>query len=688
MESGKKPSIFSDRGFIGSAGELDEYGVWVKSEPEDIAFDDSAFFDEIGKEAEITSGGGGFGFNAAALSNTDEYADEPDSNNSSGGMGFATDTFDVDFGPEEQSIEEDGASGGAGFETDTFDVDFGADVPKEQNANIGDGGVFVDTSSGVEFSSDTFDVDFGEDIPEEQDAEARDASIEEDFTTNPFNADFGTDETDGGNTDAEARDVSIEEDFTTDPFNADFGTDETDSQKVYTEGADVPVVEKVVAADNLGLDFGTGEIDGQKVYTEGADIPVVGKIVAADNLDLDFGTDEPEEHGLDVEERDVSIGEEFDVDDEEGGGGYDLEIAVDDVLDKPQKAQPADVDGNEKAAPPQAETRSTELLLKIVDELSTIKAELNNLKEEISTMRGEVSTTDIQGGGKNDSGGENESLFGSEAETPGYIDGERLSGRDAASSTQGLEPPRKAAAPDLSVDLDFSAEEEISAASPFGTNGDVSETAEEHITVPPLPEDEASWTDTQSAAYDEAAEDVNTADELELPPPADELELPPPADELELPPPPDELELPPPADELELPPPADDLELPPPADELELPPPADELELELPPPPPKRAAPPPKPKPVVKPAAPQSKATKASPAPAISPPAPQAEAKKAQEKPGQDSSDSQQLKKELQVVLSYMDRLLESLPDDKIEEFARSKQFDIYKKVFKELGLV
>jgi hypothetical protein len=46
------------------------------------------------------------------------------------------------------------------------------------------------------------------------------------------------------------------------------------------------------------------------------------------------------------------------------------------------------------------------------------------------------------------------------------------------------------------------------------------------------------------------------------------------------------------------------------------------------------------------------------------------------------------LKQELKTVLSYMDQLLESLPDDKIEEFARSEYFDTYKKLFKELGLV
>ncbi|GMO32851.1 MAG: hypothetical protein Ta2F_08780 [Termitinemataceae bacterium] len=47
-----------------------------------------------------------------------------------------------------------------------------------------------------------------------------------------------------------------------------------------------------------------------------------------------------------------------------------------------------------------------------------------------------------------------------------------------------------------------------------------------------------------------------------------------------------------------------------------------------------------------------------------------------------------EFKKELQTVLSYMDQLLEALPESKIEEFARSEQFEIYKKVFKDLGLI
>jgi len=45
------------------------------------------------------------------------------------------------------------------------------------------------------------------------------------------------------------------------------------------------------------------------------------------------------------------------------------------------------------------------------------------------------------------------------------------------------------------------------------------------------------------------------------------------------------------------------------------------------------------------------------------------------------------LRQEVKTVLSYMDQLLESLPESKIEEFAHSEYFDTYKKLFEELGL-
>ena len=45
------------------------------------------------------------------------------------------------------------------------------------------------------------------------------------------------------------------------------------------------------------------------------------------------------------------------------------------------------------------------------------------------------------------------------------------------------------------------------------------------------------------------------------------------------------------------------------------------------------------------------------------------------------------IRTELKTVLTYLDQLLESLPEDKIHEFAQSEHFDVYKKLFEELGL-
>ena len=45
------------------------------------------------------------------------------------------------------------------------------------------------------------------------------------------------------------------------------------------------------------------------------------------------------------------------------------------------------------------------------------------------------------------------------------------------------------------------------------------------------------------------------------------------------------------------------------------------------------------------------------------------------------------IKNDVKSVLLCMDQLLESLPEDKIMEFAKSEQFTTYKKLFKELGL-
>ena len=63
----------------------------------------------------------------------------------------------------------------------------------------------------------------------------------------------------------------------------------------------------------------------------------------------------------------------------------------------------------------------------------------------------------------------------------------------------------------------------------------------------------------------------------------------------------------------------------------------------------------------------------------------------AAEKTAADQSEktviTKDLKSEIVSVLSYMDQLLENLPEEKITEFAKSEHFVTYKKLFDELGL-
>ena len=70
----------------------------------------------------------------------------------------------------------------------------------------------------------------------------------------------------------------------------------------------------------------------------------------------------------------------------------------------------------------------------------------------------------------------------------------------------------------------------------------------------------------------------------------------------------------------------------------------------------------------------------------------QEEATDEQDVPAADTGEARteipdDIRTELKTVLSYLDQLLESLPEDKIQEFAQSEHFDVYKRLFEELGL-
>jgi len=81
-----------------------------------------------------------------------------------------------------------------------------------------------------------------------------------------------------------------------------------------------------------------------------------------------------------------------------------------------------------------------------------------------------------------------------------------------------------------------------------------------------------------------------------------------------------------------------------------------------------------------KPSPPQSPPPESSPSSAAEATAPTAE---------QSGTDQNTLRllDDTRKLLLYLDRLLESLPEDKIEEFANSEFFNLYRHVFEKLGL-
>lgn len=75
----------------------------------------------------------------------------------------------------------------------------------------------------------------------------------------------------------------------------------------------------------------------------------------------------------------------------------------------------------------------------------------------------------------------------------------------------------------------------------------------------------------------------------------------------------------------------------------------------------------------------------------VTPPSPPRAQERAQELAQKGSSHSDvsgELYPDLKKLLVYLDKLLESLPEEKIDLFARSEYFDLYRKVFEYFDLV
>jgi hypothetical protein len=104
MASNKKPSMYSNRGAIGSAEELETYGVWVKSEPQDFtaSLAEAASFnaDALPYEADFDTGFDNMGTGTAGFDLLDAELHIPEISVDDDGI-----TADAERGSEEASTQ-------------------------------------------------------------------------------------------------------------------------------------------------------------------------------------------------------------------------------------------------------------------------------------------------------------------------------------------------------------------------------------------------------------------------------------------------------------------------------------------------------------------------------------------------------------------------------------------------------
>jgi hypothetical protein len=156
MASEKKPSIYYDRGTIGSSKELDEYGVWVKSEPQDLSPASTAAFAELSTESE---------------SSLPDLINLPDLDTGIENEGLSEDfSIDDDFSIEDSTETDNGA--GEGVDEVSFgDLDAGAGegIDEASLGDLGDDGTGkgIDEASFEDLGGGENSLEIEEDFPDE-----------------------------------------------------------------------------------------------------------------------------------------------------------------------------------------------------------------------------------------------------------------------------------------------------------------------------------------------------------------------------------------------------------------------------------------------------------------------------------------------------------------------------------------
>ncbi|QQO07970.1 hypothetical protein [Breznakiella homolactica] len=306
MASEKKPSIYYDRSTIGSSDELDEYGVWVKSEPQDL----SSVNSDIQDTADST------------IADTEELPDlDLDS--------------DLSFLDQTEVLDDDSGKSGDDSDFDDF---------SDLTVSFEDTGSEDGEAAGAEDATEddfSFDASFDLDTPETDD--------ESSFTEISMNDFLDESDTEKAET-----------------------TPENDTESPDTDIPDLDIDFNDLEELDTSLDFDTEDSGTDQDEDSGISM----------DLGDDFSSDLPDMPDLALDEDDTAEAKSS-----EDAGISEADIDFDDVAAFGQELQSSDSSPEEEPAhaaeTPKADL-STELLVKIADELSSIKAELSSLKQELA----------------------------------------------------------------------------------------------------------------------------------------------------------------------------------------------------------------------------------------------------------------------------------------------------------------
>lgn len=351
MAIDKDPSIYRDRGTIGSSDELDEYGVWVKSEPEDIAsaaaspieeptlpdiedlpdleLDSTEDFDFPGTESALSAAETGTG--------DEESVEEPSIPKTDSSKFDLAVTDGDEIGGDSLPSFEDIAS----FETE---------IPPVSNEDF------------TELSMDDF-------LDVEEESKGRSAAGTEDEALD-IDLDFKDTEP--------QQSQAVEEDF-------DFQVENEETKpKGGAEGS--IALEAVSDFDDFLNDLSDTEKSTEAAPAEPAAIAEespAGGMTEGEDISFDVEESEPMATTFEaVEESEDIVLSDIEV----GDASAPEEESFDDVA-----ALSRSLSENEGREAPAANAGlSTQLLMRIADELSSIKVELSSLKEELSVLRGEA----------------------------------------------------------------------------------------------------------------------------------------------------------------------------------------------------------------------------------------------------------------------------------------------------------